>query len=692
MSNDDPYAAISTPATRSVTAAEEVGTDPYAQYTAPGLTTPRAPVEMRASPEDKYRAAAIADVTRANKAGYEPGYTERVGKGAGFGWTDELMAAGRTPIEMFRHGTIDPREGYRYAKAQQDVLDQQMERNTAGLGGALSEVAGGAATGAGVLGAGLRAGAKTLPAWMPGVGGRTIPASAVNWTANVGKGAGLGAFAGAGGAENIEGIPSGMMTGGVLGGILGGAAPVATAALGHGARVLQAPRLRDPQNIAVEQIAEVARRAGVTPEEITRRVADANAAGQPYTVADAIGYEAQRKMAALAKVPGEQRAPIVQAMVDRGLDMPYRVSGEVGRAYGVPGTAEQAQATLYQRAQQQSAPFYQAAEAHPTWSSRLQEEFLDHPLAQQGLKKGVWIQSIENAGNAKKPMQDAMITGFDEAGNTIWSGVPNLRSIDTLKKGLDRMIEEQTNPLGHVTAEGRAIIGFKNRLLGEVDSINPAYKEARARFADPMQVRNAVETGREMVSRGLPEDTLPAFRDMRPAEQQGARIGAVDAIREPLMRTGNFPPYLREKVPKGVQETQEMSLYQGPRRPGEPDQFRKYLSREEEMQRTQKAATGGSATAENLADINASPGGAEALGIAANALTGNMPAAGGGLISALKRVTQGESEAQRVAITKALLARDEPTIAKLAQELEQHELRRRGVNPWTGTARIRPGE
>jgi len=688
--SDDPWKDYATGA--AVTPADETATDPWSTYTSPGLTTPRAPTEMRASPEDKYRAAAIADVTRTNKAGYEPGYTERVGKGAGFGWTDELMAAGRTPIEMFRHGTIDPREGYRYAKAQQDILDQQMEKNTAGLGGALAEVAGGAATGAGVLGAGLRAGAKTLPAWMPGVGGRTIPATAVNWTANVGKGGGLGAFAGAGGAPNIEGIPEGMMTGGVLGGILGGAAPVAVSTLQHGARILQAPRLRDPQNIAVEQIAEVARAAGVAPAEIAQRVADANAAGQPYTVADALGHEGARKLAAMAKVPGPQREAIVTALTERNLNMPVRTGEQVGQAMGAPNTARQAQETLYEKAQQASAPHYAAAEAHPTWSSRLQEEFLDHPLAQQGLKKGVWIQSIENAGNAKKPLQDAMITGFDEAGNTIWSGVPNLRSIDTLKKGLDRMIEEQTNPLGHVTAEGRAIIGFKNRLLDEVDALNPAYKEARAQFADPMQIRSAVERGQEMKSTGRAADNLQEFRDMRPGEQQGARIGYADAVQKQLEQTGNFPALLREKSVKGARELEGMNLYQGPRQPGAPDPLRQYLNREEEMLKTSHKAIGGSSTAENVADMAAGPGGAEVLGILGNVATGNLPGAGRGAMSALDAIRRGESTAQRVAITKALLARDEPTIAKLAQELEQHELRRRGVNPWTGTYRIRPGE
>jgi hypothetical protein len=280
--------------------------------------------------------------------------------------------------------------------------------------------------------------------------------------------------------------------------------------------------------------------------------------------------------------------------------------------------------------------------------------------------------------------QDAMITDFNAAGEPMWSGVPNVQTLNTLKTGLDRMVEANTDAVtGRVNAQGHAIMGFRNRMLEEMDAINPTYGRARATYADPMQVRDAVTTGREMATRGRAADNLAAFRDMRPAEQQGVRIGYADAVRAPLERTGNLPTGLREKSTKGAQELSELSLYQGPNRPGEPDQLRKFLNREEQMQRTSKAALGGSSTVENLADVAAAPGGGDALGLAKSAASGDVMGVVNSLLGKVPGVFKGESEAQRVAITNALLSRDPTRVQEMADRIAAHELRRRGVNPWT---------
>jgi hypothetical protein len=109
---------------------------------------------------------------------------------------------------------------------------------------------------------------------------------------------------------------------------------------------------------------------------------------------------------------------------------------------------------------------------------------------------------------------------------------------------------------------------------------------------------------------------------------------------------------------------------------------RKFLTREEEMARTNKAATGGSPTAENLADINASPGGAEALGAITSAASGNPVGVGSNLLNWAKRIGAGESEAQRIAITRGLLEQNPDMIREMAARIAAHEQRRRGVNPW----------
>lgn len=118
------------------------------------------------------------------------------------------------------------------------------------------------------------------------------------------------------------------------------------------------------------------------------------------------------------------------------------------------------------------------------WTPRIQE-FLDDPIMKDGIKTGLKIQRLEAvaAGKKFKPSEYAIV-GTDEAGDPIVGAVPNLRLLDAGKKGLDRIIQDNTNQFGQVNELGRAVTQFKQAFLGEVDNISPPYKAARAAFAD----------------------------------------------------------------------------------------------------------------------------------------------------------------------------------------------------------------
>jgi hypothetical protein len=653
-----------------------------------GTTQPGGPAERAAVPVDKYRQAAIEDRNKLVAAGANlpEGYTDRAARGAGLGWADELVAGATVPLEMIKRGTWSPAEAYRYNKAALDLRNQKTDENTAGAGGVAADLAGGLAGGAGAFG--RQATAKTIPYL-----NKTISAPVVNYGKTVATGAGLGGIYGAGEAPDIASIPGGAAVGAAIGGGVGAALPAVAATLGAGARALQVPRLRDPEKIATEQVAKTVRDSGQPIEEIVQRVRDAHAAGQTdYTIADAIGHAGERKLTGLAKVPGPAREQITELLTNRGLEMPQRVGGEVGRALDAPGTAAAATERLIDLAGRKAGPLYrQAEQVGPVWNDAI-KDIISDPIAKAGLRRGVEIQRIEAAGTGRAAQPtDTAIVGFNEAFEPIAGQVPNMRTLQALKVGLDDIIESSINPAtGRLNAHGRAVTGFKNRLLENIDAMNPVYREARAAYAGPMSVKDAVRTGQDMVTRGRPADTLHEFRGLSPTEQQGVRVGVADKVQEQLERAGNFPAYLRAKSPKGSQELEALSLYQGPRQPGQPDQLRQFLNREEQMQRTSNAARGGSSTAENLADINAQPGAGEMLGLAGNVASGRLLAAAQGALGMAGRFAKGENEAQRTAIARALMTRDPAMAEQLANRIGAHELRRRGINPWTGRARIGP--
>lgn len=623
-----------------------------------------------AAAPDKYRQAAIEDRNKLIAAGVTPAesYTRRIGQGAGLGWTDELMAGLETPIQMVRRGigtgdrpaneTIgqqirrnlnDIREGYRYASAGQNLALEKSRENTAGLLGGTAEVAGGLATGAGVLGPATR-----------------LASTAGTYGKNILTAGGLGVVGGAGEAPTVTDIPEHAAIGGVLGLGIGTVAP----AIPYLARPFTG-RMRNPEKMATEFVAEKARMAGQTPEKITQEITDAAAAGQPYTVADVLGKEGQRGLAGMAKVPGEQRNLITEVLINRGENMPYRLQEQIGEGLGVQGTAEAAARSLRRQAQTAAAPIYQQAEKIATYSPRIQE-FIDDPISKSALAAGVKQQRIAAVGD-NVPFNPTY-AALDAEGNII--AVPNVRTLQTLKIGLDKMIEENTDVLGNMNRMGRALVKFKNGLNTEMGNLNPAYAEANRIYAGPMQVRDAIKAGQDMVTRGRYQDTVPAFRSLSPTEQQGVRIGAVDKVLAQA-ETGRYPSYLKQGNVKGANELGELSLYQGPMQPGMADQLRRRLNREQTMRETEKAALGGSPTAENLADMGAGPGGIpSAMGMVTSAMHGNPIGFVRNAYETAAKLARGESEKQRLAITKALLTNEPSTARALADRIAAYEARR----------------
>jgi hypothetical protein len=294
-------------------------------------------------------------------------------------------------------------------------------------------------------------------------------------------------------------------------------------------------------------------------------------------------------------------------------------------------------------------------------------------------------------GKPFKPT-DPAITAFDEAGDPIISGVPNMRTLQQAKIGLDRMIEEAINPAtGQASQYGRALIGFKQRLMEQINAINPDFAAANKVYGGPMSVRNAVDAGKDMASPNARfADVLDQFRANDPNLQQGNRIGIANQLNAPLER-GQIPSQLTPKSQQGTNILNETSLYQGPNKPvpgdaqmeprpgGVPgeNQWQTFMNREDQMARTHQQATGGSPTFENFADANAQQGNVvKALG---SAVRGDIKGTLANAWEVAKAAGRGETEAQRNAIARMLLltSKDGEEYARLMEHFANAE---RGAN------------
>ena len=73
--------------------------------------------------------------------------------------------------------------------------------------------------------------------------------------------------------------------------------------------------------------------------------------------------------------------------------------------------------------------------------------------------------------------------------------VPDWRSWDYIKRGIDRVIEENTDQFGRVNAYGRSVTQTKKQLLGHLDQANPDYPLARATHGNGSDAVEAILEG-----------------------------------------------------------------------------------------------------------------------------------------------------------------------------------------------------
>lgn len=172
------------------------------------------------------------------------------------------------------------------------------------------------------------------------------------------------------------------------------------------------------------------------------------------------------------------------------------------------------------------------------WSPRIQQ-FLDDPISRKGLSQGLEVQRLEALARGKRfdPTEFA-VTGFDDAGEPVVSSVPNLRTLDAVKRGLDEMLEayrDGTTGKLNLDQRGRAINEVRKSLVRELDDLTGgdagAYAQARAAWAGPSAAKDALSMGRRFVNNDA-EVTAKVLDKMSAGDKEMFRIGAARAVRD----------------------------------------------------------------------------------------------------------------------------------------------------------------
>jgi hypothetical protein len=172
------------------------------------------------------------------------------------------------------------------------------------------------------------------------------------------------------------------------------------------------------------------------------------------------------------------------------------------------------------------------------WSPQIQR-LTQNPIIKSGLNRGMQIERnlADAEGRVFDPTEYATVKGAN--GELEVAKVPNMRVLSVAKEGLDNILssKELRDPKTmRLTKEGVSIQKLRDSLVSELDRINPAYKEARDVWAGDSAKINALDLG-ESAFNMSPDEIQHAFSKMSTSEQEFARMGLAEKMREKLLKT-----------------------------------------------------------------------------------------------------------------------------------------------------------
>lgn len=470
-----------------------------------------------------------------------------------------------------------------------------------GLGDRLARGAGagfvGAVVPAGVVGAANRAGmlAPQAAQTATAVFGPSNSLGRVAADATVGGAAGAGAVAGSEMApEGWE--PVGALAGGFAAGIPAGAIANAPSAI---ARNRAANRAVAPVGISGRTAAQISRemgRDGLSVAAARQRAAQMGDDAMMLDLGDNLG----RGTAAMVTKPGEGAATVRQRLADRQAGASQRITDAADTALGPARNMAETVDDLISARSTAAEPLYRGALDRPIgWNDRMQQ-FMDDPITRAGLRRGMEIQRLEAlARNERFDPRDYNITSFNEAGDPIITGTPNMRTLNVVKKGLDDQIEAYRDPTtGRLALDeyGRAVNEVQRAFLSELDNLNPDYAAARQAWAGPTRVRDAMGLGQDVFNASTrPDDLRRRLGQMSADEREAFQIGARDQITEIMGTARRDATAARALFEKGWNREKLGLVLGDDERAG---QFLQTLQTETAFANRSNAITGGSPTAE----------------------------------------------------------------------------------------------
>jgi hypothetical protein len=502
--------------------------------------------------------------------------------GAAFEFGDEGEAAIRAPFSDKPYGEL-----------LKDIRLQRAKYNEAHpfMGPALN-VAGG-------IGAMLIPGAGELGAGVQGLTGISKLASPLARTTT--SAALAGGVSGLGSGEDMTSRVTNAGLGALFGGGLGAGIYGAGKALQWGKGAVAA-RGAQGEEAATENAAAILNRrlqeGGLTPKQASQLWEMEQRYGIP-SVLGTTTPELARLTENVVATPSGERADLATRLFSQQARAPARVQGQIKAAIPTPDYFASEESIANALRTNASTAYQRAYKAGDISDGRIMD-FLRAPDV-----RAAYEDALANSARLKEaaklrgedPSQYDLRDLFvaDPQGNIVKQNVPDIRTLDFVKQAMDRRISGlYASGQG---SEASALRDMRNAFVDTLDTVGPPeYKAARQQYKGDIEIRDALEQGRQAGALRW-QEVGKLMKDYSPGEQQAFKTGLVQNYMQRFENTGNSRNFAKD-ILKG----NDIDKFKAVMDPGEFQVFEAALKRESELFDTIGRTTRGSATFGRLAE------------------------------------------------------------------------------------------
>lgn len=513
-------------------------------------------------------------------------------------------------------------------------------------------------------------------------------------------GAGTGAVAGAGAAQPGDRM-SGAQEGAIMGGILGGTLPLAIRGSGAAYNWLRG-RLAPSEDVIMKNATSRVNRAlanalegqGMSPQEAAAALAADRARGIPSTFANV-----DPALVDLAETAA-QRSGAAPRIIEGALGK--QVAGSRERVYERAKSAiskdnfYDEKARLVQDLRDQASGLYDEAYAFGSVMDPRIMAALKNPKFKSFYDKAREIAETEKMA-AKLRGEDTSkyeleeLYKFDKDGNIVSVNVPDVRTLDYIKRGIDATIDSGFRGQGMSTAEANALKDLRKVFVNAIDeaTIDPAtgvsaYKRARGVYAGDMEVLDALRAGRTQFNKMNNKEIAKMFDEMGQAERDAFRTGAIQSIYDKLMDPSGNINAAQRLIGSHEYVAKMRELFDSP---DQFDLFKAALEREAQLYTQSSKILAGSPTARRTAAREAFEEQPGVGAVVADTITTLSPTAA--LTSLVARIVRSATMTDDMAkeVSKLLMSSDPTEVAAAVKLLEDY-----GAKAATGAKKLSLGE